>query len=36
MLLDRLRNERAQEPRRVLVPNEFIVRPSIGPGPAKR
>jgi LacI family transcriptional regulator len=36
MLLDRLRNQGVQEPRRVLVPNEFILRPSIGPGPAKR
>jgi LacI family transcriptional regulator len=31
MLLDRIRNEEVQEARRVLVPNEFIPRASVGP-----
>jgi len=31
MLLDRLRNDGVHEPRHVLVPNEFVVRGSIGP-----
>jgi LacI family transcriptional regulator len=33
MLLDRLRNEAVDEGRHVLVPNEFVVRASIGPPP---
>ncbi|WP_225712390.1 LacI family DNA-binding transcriptional regulator [Bradyrhizobium semiaridum] len=31
MLLDRIRNDAPHEPRRVLVPNEFIPRASLGP-----
>ena len=31
MLLDRIRNDGPHEPRRVLVPNEFIPRASLGP-----
>jgi len=31
MLLDRIRSEGAREARRVLVPNEFIARASVGP-----
>jgi LacI family transcriptional regulator len=31
MLLDRIRNEDVHEPRRVLVPNEFVARASVGP-----
>lgn len=31
MLLDRIRNDGPREPRRVLVPNEFIPRASLGP-----
>jgi LacI family transcriptional regulator len=35
MLLDRIRREGAHEARRVLVPNEFIARASVGaPGRA--
>jgi LacI family transcriptional regulator len=33
MLLDRIRSDEAHEPQRVLVPNEFIARASIGAPP---
>jgi hypothetical protein len=33
MLLDRIRSDEVHEPQRVLVPNEFIARASIGAPP---
>jgi LacI family transcriptional regulator len=36
MLLDRIRSDEVHEPRRVLVPNQFIARASIGAPPGQR